>query len=66
MTIRLNGAVRDIPGTMSARELLDALGIDPTMALIEHNERALLRSEWDECVVSEGDRVEILRVAAGG
>ncbi len=38
----------------------------PEMLLIEHNGTALHRSEWSGTPVAERDRIEILRVAAGG
>jgi len=34
--------------------------------LIEHNGVALRRREWMKRTLNEGDRIEILRVAAGG
>lgn len=45
-----------------ARELTPA----PETLLIEHNGVALYRSAWPETLLQEGDRIEILRVAAGG
>jgi sulfur carrier protein ThiS len=34
--------------------------------LVEHNGKALLRSEWPAVVLSEGDRLELMQVSAGG
>jgi thiamine biosynthesis protein ThiS len=34
--------------------------------LIEHNATALHQREWTERKLSEGDRVEFVRVVAGG
>jgi thiamine biosynthesis protein ThiS len=34
--------------------------------LVEHNGLALHRSEWPSARLAEGDRIEILQVAAGG
>jgi thiamine biosynthesis protein ThiS len=36
------------------------------MVLVEHNGLALHRSEWPAALLAEGDRIEILQVAAGG
>jgi sulfur carrier protein ThiS len=34
--------------------------------LVEHNGKALLRSEWPAVCLSEGDRLELMQVSAGG
>jgi len=34
--------------------------------LIEHNGLALHRHEWPERSLGEGDRIELIRVVAGG
>jgi thiamine biosynthesis protein ThiS len=34
--------------------------------LVEHNGTALLRSEWAESKLRNGDRLEIIRMVAGG
>ena len=47
-------------------DLLTSLGLPPQTALVEHNGRALLRDEWEQVSLAENDRLEILRVVAGG
>lgn len=64
-SIRLNGESRQIDAT-TVTELAAELGLAPETLLIEHNGLALHRSEWPETSLTEGDQVEILRVAAGG
>ena len=65
MTIVLNG---DPYETTSAtiQALAAELTPAPETLLIEHNGLALHRSEWAGGTLREGDRIEILRVAAGG
>ncbi len=65
MTITLNGEPRTTPAaTVSA--LIAELQIPPETILVEHNAAALLRAEWSETTLANGDRLELLRVAAGG
>jgi sulfur carrier protein len=66
MNISINGEERDIEGQKSLSDLVEELGLEPRMILIEHNGCALHRSEWLERGLAEGDRIEILQVAAGG
>ncbi len=65
MKITLNGDPHDSAASTIA-ELVDTLGLPAPTLLIEHNGTALRRDEWPATAVSEGDRVEVLRIAAGG
>ena len=47
-------------------ELVASLSLPGPTLLIEHNGTALRRDEWVEIRLAEGDKLEILRVAAGG
>jgi sulfur carrier protein len=66
MKILINGETRQFEESKTITGLVDELGLEPKMVLIEHNGTALHRSEWITCLLSEGDRIEILQVAAGG
>jgi sulfur carrier protein len=66
MTISLNGEVEDARSARTVQELVERLGLHPKTVLIEHNGTALHRREWSERGLTEGDRIEVLRVVAGG
>jgi sulfur carrier protein len=66
MNILINGETRQFDESKTITGLVADLGLEPKMVLIEHNGTALHRSEWTACLLSEGDRIEILQVAAGG
>ncbi len=65
MKLRLNGGAREVKATQ-VEELVAELGLPLSAALVEHNGRALLRSEWPSTALAEGDRLEIIRMVAGG
>jgi len=46
--------------------LVAELGLPLAAALVEHNGTALLRSEWLKTHLQDGDRLEIIRMVAGG
>jgi thiamine biosynthesis protein ThiS len=46
--------------------LLTELGVQAPLILIEYNGIALTRSEWGSVILHDGDRLELLSVAAGG
>ena len=66
MKILLNGEDTDSGEVRTVADLVRQLGLTPQAVLIEHNGQALLRQEWPERILAEGDRVELLRVVAGG
>ncbi len=64
--LEVNGEPRSVPGGQSLPDLITTLGLPPQAALVEHNGRALLRHEWDQVRLADGDKLEILRIVAGG
>lgn len=66
MRIILNGAEAETQGAGNVAELVDRYQMQPQAVLIEHNGVALHRREWDQRILAEGDRIEIIRVVAGG
>jgi len=66
MTISLNGDPVDAREAKTVRELVERFELPPQTVLIEHNGIALHRYEWPERALNEGDRIELLRVVAGG
>jgi sulfur carrier protein len=67
MKITLNGSTRELPdGPLTVSGLLVAIGLGPTPVLVERNGLAVLRREFEETPVSEGDTIEIVRMVAGG
>ncbi len=67
MTYFLNGErVERHPDARTIEELVERLELAAETTLVEHNGVALRRREWTSRNLQEGDRVEVLRVAAGG
>jgi sulfur carrier protein len=65
MNLLLNGKSKDVTAE-NVDDLVNKLGLVRETILVEHNGTALLRSEWPHTLLSSGDQIEILRVAAGG
>jgi sulfur carrier protein len=66
MRISVNGEEADTQGAANVAELVDRYAMPPQTVLIEHNGVALHRNEWLRRTLMEGDRLEIIRVVAGG
>jgi sulfur carrier protein len=66
MRILLNGQQSDSKGAQTVAELIQRLELPSATILIEHNGVALHQREWPQRTLTDGDRVEIIRVVAGG
>jgi len=66
MNIHLNGELREILTARTVAELVTELGLPGPTLLIEHNGIALRRDEWASQALAENDRIEMMRIAAGG
>ncbi len=66
MKIFLNGEAVDCSEARTVEELIRQLQLLPETTLVEHNGAALRRHDWPAQLLQESDRIEILRVAAGG
>jgi sulfur carrier protein len=66
MTVLVNGEPRDLRIATTVAAMVAELDLPAPTLLIEHNGTALTRSNWVETSLAEGDRIELLRVTAGG
>jgi thiamine biosynthesis protein ThiS len=66
MRISLNGEEADADGAQTVAELIGRFQLPPETVLIEHNGVALHRREWPQKALTDGDRIEIIRIVAGG
>ena len=54
----------DVPCNL--RQFLSAVGFLPRSVVVEHNGEAVAPSEFEQRLVREGDRLEVVRIVAGG
>ena len=66
MKVAVNGESVDTREAKTIAELIDRYQLQPQSILVEHNGLALHRREWPERPLAEGDRIEFIRVIAGG
>jgi sulfur carrier protein len=66
MRLWINGECVEANGATNVAELAARYGFQPNTVLIEHNATALHQREWVKRCLTEGDRIEFVRVVAGG
>ena len=66
MFITLNGEPYALDQPLSVTDLLTKLALDPRRVAVEHNLTILKRHLFDDTLVHEGDRIEIVNFVGGG
>ncbi len=66
MKLCINDECREVGTPANFLELLDYLKLPAQAVIIEHNGAALRRDEWPGRALCENDRLEIIRIVAGG
>jgi thiamine biosynthesis protein ThiS len=66
MKIFVNGEAINCDDGTTVEQLIERHELSAETTLVERNGIALHRREWEAEYLQENDRVEILRVAAGG
>jgi thiamine biosynthesis protein ThiS len=66
VTISLNGEKVDARDAETIAQLVERYQLPSQTILVEHNGIALHRHEWPKRSLTEGDRVEFVRIVAGG
>jgi sulfur carrier protein len=64
--ITANGRGFDLDGPMSVSEFVRARGLDPRHVVVERNGEPLERARYEETILAERDRLELVRAVAGG
>ena len=66
LSVFVNGHARQVSGTSTLGELAASYALDARRLLVELNGQTLAREEWPQRILQHGDRVEFIRVVAGG
>ena len=66
MTIQLNGKDYALDAPASVASLLAHIGLGDKPVVVELNKIALFPREYPEIALEDGDKVEVITIAAGG
>jgi len=66
ITVFANGKAWQVATGKTVAEMIREMRLVPSSVLVERNGEALLRQEWEEEKVEHGDRLEFVKVVAGG
>lgn len=66
MDIVVNGEERSVRSGLQVTGLLEELGLDPRMVVVERNREILQRDRLEQVAVEPGDRYELVHFVGGG
>ena len=66
ITITLNGDQREVPSGLTVRDLLEHLGLQEGLVVVERNREIVRRERYDEVFVGGGDTIELVHFVGGG
>ncbi|MEQ1842557.1 MAG: sulfur carrier protein ThiS [Verrucomicrobiales bacterium] len=67
MKVTLNGQAREFEEeSLALPAMIELVGLGQQPVLVELNGAALLAREFSETVIHDGDRIELIRMVAGG
>ena len=65
-TVQVNGEPTELASAHTVRQLLELLELQGRRVAIEYNGHILPRSRYDDTLLAEGDRFEIIIAVGGG
>ena len=66
INIHLNGEARQVPEGLTLAALLDWLHLPADRLAVERNLEIVPRGQWDQTMIGEGDRLEVVQFVGGG
>ncbi|MFZ5625306.1 MAG: sulfur carrier protein ThiS [Gemmatimonadota bacterium] len=66
ITLTINGDTRTVPDPATLDGLLQHLGLDPRLVVVELNRRIVRRHQLADTAVRDGDTIELVHFVGGG
>ncbi|WP_411826104.1 sulfur carrier protein ThiS [Luteolibacter sp. AS25] len=66
MSITLNGNDHTLDSKSTVSDLLSSIGLGDKPVIVEHNHNAILPQNFAKTEIKDGDKIEIVALAAGG
>lgn len=66
MKLTLNGEISEFQDGTTVAGLLDNMRIEPARVAVEVNTEIVKKKDFQECVLRDGDAVEIVNFVGGG
>jgi sulfur carrier protein len=64
--IQVNGQPREVEDNLPLPQLIANLDLKPEQIAVELNQKVIRRSKWQETVLRDDDKIEIVHFVGGG
>jgi sulfur carrier protein len=64
--VSANGEGFELDKRMTVSEFIRQRGLDPRFVVVERNGEPVERAQYDQILLADGDRLELVRAVAGG
>ena len=66
MTVNANGRPYQVDRGVTVAGFIRLRELDPAFVVVEHNGEPLERARYEDVILEDGDRLELVRAVAGG
>lgn len=66
ITVQVNGETHYLESAITLPELLNQINFNPRLIAVEYNGEILHRQYWNNTILQECDRLEIVTIVGGG
>jgi sulfur carrier protein len=66
INLTINGEVQSFSTPIALPDVLNKMNLNPRLIAIEYNGEILHRQYWQDRLMQEGDRLEIVTIVGGG
>jgi sulfur carrier protein len=66
MLITLNGEIQELEGEVNLDRLLELFSLPSQRVAVELNREVVRRKDWENTIVKDADRIEVVHFVGGG
>jgi sulfur carrier protein len=66
INLEVNGDRHTCTNSLNVPNFLTSIGLNPRLVAVEYNGEILHRQLWQDTLLQEGDRLEIVTIVGGG
>jgi sulfur carrier protein len=66
INLQVNGDRQTCAASLNVPDFLTSIGLNPRLVAVEYNGEILHRQLWQDTLLQDGDRLEIVTIVGGG
>jgi sulfur carrier protein len=66
INVQVNGETHQCAEQITLPQLLEQLNLNPRLVVVEHNGEIVHKQYWQQTIINQGDRLEVVTIVGGG